>query len=497
MKKLFLYILAVFALSSCYKDKGNYDYVDINVVNIAGVDSLYTVDYGSVFTLKPELSFTMDNSKDTSAYTYLWVASVYGIGNTVDNDTLSYNRDLETRITLPSGQYTIVYRVTDKKTGVSYAKKFILAVVTSVYEGWLLLSEVNGASRLDMLSKGTDGYKPIYDVLGSIGAGLTLTGRPVEVKFVRTTFAVTGHAIYVSTTDGTSRLDGETLKFKSPLQTDVFSTLPGGFYADKVIQRASGTTYLHGNDDNMYYYQYTFNIYFGLPVNVMFGKSLPFKVSRYIGYIDSQSGGTDVHVLYNKDEQRFVRHIYSLPANCTDMPAGTLFNFKTGKDLRFMETTRFNNGDTYAILDSLHQKYYLARFNVAASIVQTYYEEMAATDFAQAENIAISPDLGYVFYNVGGKLYEYDMSTRQSKLMIDYGQKAVTFLKCDGFLSTTLASAKNYYNKLQVGVFDPSLPAESGGSFEMYNVPPVNGNLVLSESYTGFGKIKSIIYRER
>lgn len=497
MKKLFLYILTVFALSSCYKDKGNYDYIDVNVVNISGIDSIYTVDYGSVFTLKPDLSFTLDATKDTANYAYLWVASITNTGNTVDNDTLSYSHDLDARITLPSGQYTVIYRVTDRKTGISYSKRFLMAVVTSVYEGWVLLSEVNANSRMDMLSKGVNGYKPIYDVLGSIGAGLILTGKPVDVKFARTTAAITGHTVYVSTTDGTSRLDGETFKLKSPLQTDVFSTLPAGFYADKVTQRSSGTMYLHGNDNNMYYYMYTFNIYFGLPVNVMYGKSVPFKVSKYVGYVDNSSGSTDVHILYNEDEKRFVRHIYSLPANCTDMPAGTRFSFTTGKDLRFMETSRFNSGDTYAILDSLHQKYYLARFNVAATIAQTYYEELLATDFAKAENIAIHPDLGYVFYNVGGKLYEYDVSTKATKLMIDYGQKSVSFLKCDGFMATTTVAAKAYYNKLQVGVYDPSLPAESAGSFELYTVPPVNGNLVLSESYTGFGKIKTVTYRER
>lgn len=497
MKKLFLYILAILALSSCYKDKGNYAYVDINVVDISGIDSFYTVEYGSVLSIKPVLAFTKDNSADTSAYSYMWLASLDNIGQTADVDTLSMSRDLEERITLTSGKYDIFYRVTDKKTGITYSKRFLVAVVTSVYEGWLLLSEVNGTSRLDMLSKGIDGYKPTYDLPSTIGAGLTLTGLPVEVKFGRLTSAAAGHTVYVSTTTGTHRLDGETLKWKSSLQTDFFNDLPVGFYADKITCRTAGSEYLHGNDGNMYYYMYTFSIYFGLPVNVMYGQSNPFKVSPFVAYYNDISNSTSPHVLYDMEGKRFVKHIYSLPAYCTEMPAGTMFNYNTGKDLVYMASTRFNNGDTYAILDSSHVKYYLARFNIGANIVQTYYDEMPATSIQQAENFAVSPDLGYVFYNVGGKLYEYDAGSKQSKLMIDYGQKSVTFLKFDGFMVTGFSGAKNYYNKLQVGVYDPALPTDSCGTFELYTVPGVNGNLILNESYTGFGKIKSITYRER
>lgn len=497
MKKVLFYILSILALSSCYKDKGNYDYVDINVVAINGIDSSYTVDYGSIFSLKPDLSFTKDDGKDTSAYSYLWLASAAGNGLTSQLDTLAMSRDLEERITLPSGKYDIFYRVRDKNTGVTYSKRFLIAVVTSVYEGWLLLSEVNNSSRLDMLSKGVAGYKAIYDLPGTIGADITLSGLPVNVKFARLNSTTAGHTIYVSTTAGTHRLDGETLKWKSSLQADFFSDLAPAFAADRITQAVSGYEYLHGNDNNMYYYQYTYSIYFGLPVNVMYGQTSPFKVAPYVAYYASPLADSYPHILYDMDGKRFVKHLLSLPAYCTEMPAGTLFNYNTGKDLLYMTTSKFNNNDTYAILDSAHTKYYLARFNIATNIVQTYYDEMPATDLSLAENFAVSPDMGYIFYNVGGKVYEYDASTKQTKLMLDYGDKKVSYLNCDGFIASGLVAAKAYYNKLQVGVYDPALPAESCGSFELYTVPGVNGNLVLSESYTGFGKIKSITYRER
>ncbi|ULT41137.1 hypothetical protein KRR40_41665 [Niabella defluvii] len=54
-----------------------------------------------------------------------------------------------------------------------------------------------------------------------------------------------------------------------------------------------------------------------------------------------------------------------------------------------------------------------------------------------------------------------------------------------------------WYNKLMVAVEDPARPVGENGELHLYTVPPVNGDLTLFQSYTGFGKIKDFTYRER
>jgi hypothetical protein len=51
--------------------------------------------------------------------------------------------------------------------------------------------------------------------------------------------------------------------------------------------------------------------------------------------------------------------------------------------------------------------------------------------------------------------------------------------------------------ELLVSTYDPSGTVGSNGTLSIYTVPPVNGKLVITETYTGFGKIKDIAYRQR
>jgi hypothetical protein len=48
-----------------------------------------------------------------------------------------------------------------------------------------------------------------------------------------------------------------------------------------------------------------------------------------------------------------------------------------------------------------------------------------------------------------------------------------------------------------IGAYDVALPEGANGSLGIYTVPSVNGDLVLYKNYSGFGKIKSLTYRER
>lgn len=129
---------------------------------------------------------------------------------------------------------------------------------------------------------------------------------------------------------------------------------------------------------------------------------------------------------------------------------------------------------------------------------QTYYQEITGTDFDQATNFACSPDHNYIFYSVGGKLYEYDMYLKTSFLMADYGASAITYLSFPHFASRF--GKPNYITwskSLLVGVLDPSGTAGNNGTLDQYSIPDVNGQLVKTNSWTGFGKIVSVGYRDR
>jgi hypothetical protein len=158
---------------------------------------------------------------------------------------------------------------------------------------------------------------------------------------------------------------------------------------------------------------------------------------------------------------------------------------------------------TYAILkDPVTSKYYMLRFVLGAA--QNYFQEITGTDITNATNFAVSPDLGYLFYSVGSKVYEYDLSLQQSFLMLDKGNAQVSYLSFlhiyDRYGLAGMTKNANYFSwstQLTVGSYDPSGTAGSNGTLEQYTVEPVNGQIQRTVQWTGFGKIVSIGYRSR
>jgi hypothetical protein len=500
MKHIKLYIITFLTatlLYSCYKDRGNYDYNEINEVTINGLKDT-TVLLGASYKLTPGIIGTIDKNGDTTKYTYKWTAIGPGtllIGDRVKELGTSYTLDLPV-LTLQPTTWTVFLFVTDKETGIVWKASYRLTVSTSVYEGYLLLTEVNDRTRLDMLSYRNGSFVLMKDVLTTVGSALPPQGKPIQV--VSYNYDPTMWGIYMLTETKTTKIQPD--NFSWQFTYDITYEMSGGAvpptFKAKFLKGATNTAWMVGEDDNLYYYLRVLQVRMGLPVNIESGQAKPFKVAPYL----ATPGGSnaDGAIMFDKDNKRFMK----LPWNgsvATRMNNGTLFDYNNVKgDLRFMENL-YGANNVYAVLhypDSVN-KIYIARFALVNNI-QTYYAPVLAPGVEQADFYRFHPDLPYLFYNIGSKVYEYDLSLKTSRLMIDFGNKKITCMKFPEFLLK--GSRPNYgqwYDKLMVTVEDPTKPAGENGELHLYTVPPVNGNLTLYQSFTGFGKVKDFIYRER
>jgi len=373
---------------------------------------------------------------------------------------------------------------------VQWQKTFNMTVVSSIYEGWMLMNDVDGKTRVDMISVDTSGYKTIIDVLETTGSGIPdgIYGKPLFINCYP--YDPTFYGIYICTDKGTTKIHPETFKydFTYNIGYEFVSSIPGDFTVDYMTNLSGNTAWLHGTDNNVYYYYRVFQLKFGLPVNQVKGEVSSFKANKHI----ATNGGSRA-VLYDDDNKRFVRHINN-EATSTLMPEGTLFDFNTGKDLVYMTYSAYNGGEVFAILNDPNDgKYWLARFIFSSTISQVYYEEMTATDIENASNFAVSPEFGYILYNAGSKVYSYDFNNKTSKLMLDYGPKSISHIKFHPFISGKYAEMRN---QLIVCSYDDADKAGSG-KMEMFKVKPVQGEFELAREFTGLGKIVSLSYRER
>lgn len=127
---------------SCYDDKGNYDYFDINEVNVTGVPESQEIDQHETLTITPQLEGTL-YGKDESNYEYEWK---------LNNKVISTERDLQYQVTNATGSYTLRYSVIDKhnQTKAFATTKLIVNSSTSS-DGILVVSNQHGVADLSYL----------------------------------------------------------------------------------------------------------------------------------------------------------------------------------------------------------------------------------------------------------------------------------------------------------------------------------------------------------
>ncbi|NML36747.1 hypothetical protein HHL17_06000 [Chitinophaga sp. G-6-1-13] len=483
--------------AACYKDKGNYDYHEINQVDsIGGIAKNYPVLYGDTLRIVPQIMAT-EVKDDTSRYTYRWEALIEGTARQVGEAsivTIGTSRNLAIPVKLRPAPYDGFFRVKDKQTGVEWFKQFKLVVQSAVYQGWVVLCDVKGAARLDMVARLGDNDKLITDVLAFTNAGMPARRQPKQLLFA---YRSAGRQFYLRSGDGLERIDGEELTWKSTynIRYEMMTPVETNFAPDYFFNSPTspGVDYVVAGDRLFHRSAVQGAAAFGAPVNYVDEEKTPFRPAPFVacGYTNA--------VLYDQDHQRFVAHDPMFGTSCSSLRDGALFSYSTGKTMVYMAYTNYNRGDVYAVLKDKAGKFYTYCMNIGgAGIKQSYYTEMTnAPELDKATAFAVSNQLGYVFYATGGRVYEYDIFTNKATLMADLGGEQVSVLKCPLFNSYGKEFYTNLSNSLVVGSYDPARPDTENGSIRIYSIPARNEQLQLTWSYTGLGKIVDLAYRER
>ncbi len=153
MKKIiYIGFLLVFFLESCYEDKGNYDYKQVNEIAISGIKESYEVNVGEKLIIKPELSFKLGEIKNL---TYRW-----RVDTVVISDSIIL--DIDVNLGVKAGYYGD-FAVIDPETGIAYMEKFKLSVSSKYRSGWLLLSKQSDRVKLDYITDDNEIIEDVYE----------------------------------------------------------------------------------------------------------------------------------------------------------------------------------------------------------------------------------------------------------------------------------------------------------------------------------------------
>lgn len=137
---LFLCCIAIFA--SCYEDEGNYDYHNINEVNISGIPSTVEVDRLETLSLTPTLEGSVYGD-DESQYEYQWE---------LNKKVISTERNLNYEVTNSTGAYTLRLSVIDKNNKTKgFAVTNLVVNSSTSSDGILVISNQNGVGDMSYL----------------------------------------------------------------------------------------------------------------------------------------------------------------------------------------------------------------------------------------------------------------------------------------------------------------------------------------------------------
>ncbi|MCA5006686.1 PKD-like family lipoprotein [Sphingobacterium bovistauri] len=494
MKNCIRIILGIFtfAFGSCVKDLGNYEYKVVNEAIVSGIDSIYEIRANDILKINPQVSFSNDPNPDFSNYEYAW----YNIGHTGFNtskpklisDSLNLDKSIIADFNL--GVYNYSFRVTDKRTGVWYEKLFKILISNDIYEGWFVLSEVeNQSSRLDMLSfkAKSQSFELMRDILKLKNSPLVLDGIPSFLSVVN-------YNQLAITTSKVSRIVSANNFTTFPLPN--FNNFDSNNYEaiglNSKFYGANGQKYLTSNG-RVFSYQVGTSKY--VQKNFMENATdKEFKASPYL----STFNFTDA-LIFNEDISEFVRsNGVSASKFSLKISNAQLHSLTKDKDLIFARFVLLNGGETLAIMkDKQGDKISLVRIDKEIKNPQSV--DMLNSLISQAEFVEFSDDFSYIFYSVGGKLYQYNFSSKLNTLMVDYGNRKISMLKMPKLDFTGVTRSErleNYMKRLFVGSYDAG-DLNTSGVLDEYSVPPRGEKLIKVNSFEGLGKIRDMAYRNR
>jgi len=151
MKKLHIIIslLAMIVLvTSCFKDKSNYDYLSSEKITVTGVNASYDrISMVDSIVITP----TIVSTDATAQFSYFWGIYETNVQGTAPKvDTICKTKDLHYFVKQPAKTWVLVYGAKNKNTGYMQITTSTMNVITQFTRGWYVLKDDGSKTDMDL-----------------------------------------------------------------------------------------------------------------------------------------------------------------------------------------------------------------------------------------------------------------------------------------------------------------------------------------------------------
>lgn len=509
--------------TSCYEDKGNYTYTDVETIEItipSGLTAMASAEYISfdpkiVSSIKGEISANDPDYEFTCQVQNSW-QDEFGVTHRYRDMNPDKTKAVNYFAALPSGSYTMWYKVKNLKTEVEYSAQGSFSLISSTYEGYMVLSNTGADKkvRIDMIGQNSAGEEIVAkDVAASSTTPETHNAHQILFAGFYMSQYSNADAIYLLTGDGAFKLNNTTLMYTEADNLANLAEVIGSSAGAPAFmeQMYSVRAIVDDNGDARGIHSTYAGSPFEDPMNTdKVGNAPTYKVAPYFGVcLERPIRYYSYCLFYDITNKRFMLWNYSSGSANNHLliaPAakdGDVFSYETGMDYVAMKSTMFSGGMCYTVLqDPSTSKRAVYGVNLASGTyhAEALYDAIETPDFHSADAYEFHSQYPYMYYAKGNKLYECGLTSGKLLEQIELpADEKVTMLKFN-LLHTfnwnylrTQSLRDDQYNLIVAS----TTGKEDGGVVRIYTIDPA-GKLTLKKEYKGFGEdIVDVTYRER
>ena len=503
MRKLIYILSAVLTLSGCFKDLGNYDYIQVNeaVIDKEGFEQTYDVRRKSdVLTITPQLSFTIDRN-GTGNYSYEWVA----VGQNFyrgERFVIGTQKNLDYAVELQAEEYILYFKVKDLDTDLVYSKSVGLNVRATNTMGWILAGEDHqGNGQADMISiSSTMLY--LKNAL-ELREGLTLA--PISIAWIDNDEWTSEDRLYVGSASGSYKFGrddfaatpftGLRYSFAFPSESDPYIMTDSQKVSDKRhVIIVDGKAYIVSSDGGMI--GNTFCIY---------DEIHDFSVADKMICNHTDVQGVRTFIFYDKDNHKFcyiagltVKGMNNLgDAEGDEWSWNTTVDFNGGLEMKTAVNSFFSSGQSLALMeDTATGEDWIygvtaPRTGSPAKTGRYKVDKTVATGWDDAVGYMLTTNHGFLIYASGSAIYGYNFKkVPQECVLLKQFDAPVTCLKAD------YETSEKYSDVFYVATYDDA--RERSGKVYKFQVTDDPDRMAVEQKLVydeGFLKVRSMCYK--